>query len=70
MKICGKRGKWNKTLDFLKMIFYFLNSKSTTWGIYREYIYMYIYIGGSLSKSMRLAKNKINVVKITSPCCC
>ena len=44
MKICGKRGKWNKTLDFLKMIFYFLNSKSTTWGIYREYIYIYMYI--------------------------
>ena len=36
-------------LDLLKMICYFLHGKSTSWGIYREYV---LFFGGSLSKSM------------------
>ena len=36
-------------LDLLKMIFYFLHGKSTSWVIYREY---FLFFGGSLSKSM------------------
>ena len=41
-------------LDLLKMICYFLHGKSTSWGIYREYV---LFFGGSLSKSMYFVIN-------------
>ena len=39
MIILRSTHSYNKiNLDLLKMIFYFLHGKSTTWGIYREYV--------------------------------
>ena len=46
-------------LDLLKMIFYFLHGKSTSWVIYREY---FLFFGGSLSKSMIMFSRACNYV--------
>ena len=40
-------------LGFAEDVFYFLHGKSTTWGIYREYV---LFFGGSLSKSMSIQR--------------
>ena len=44
----------NHSLGLLKMIVCFLHVKSTIWGIYREYVYIYIYFVGSWSKPMTI----------------
>ena len=42
-----------ENLDLLKMIVYLFHEKSTTWGIYREYV---LFFGGPLSKSEMMIK--------------